>query len=127
MRKKFMKTVTTKSRMSGRSSSGRMGNGMVKKHYLKSRPACKVTFTLPKAAAPEAKKVNISGDFNNWDKEHTLMKRLKGGDFTITIELEKGKEYRFRYLIDNKRWENHWHADKYLPNHFGGNDSVVII
>jgi hypothetical protein len=28
-------------------------------------------------------------------------------------------------LIDGQRWDNDWAADAYLPNSFGGDDSVV--
>jgi hypothetical protein len=41
--------------------------------------------------------------------------------------LETGREYRFKYLIDGKRWENDWHADRYEPNIYGTDDSVVVI
>lgn len=73
-----------------------------RKQYLKSRPVCRVTFRLPKKAAPDAKGVTIVGDFNNWDKALTPMKRLKNGDFTVTLELEKGREYRFRHLYPSE-------------------------
>jgi 1,4-alpha-glucan branching enzyme len=69
----------------------------------------------------------IVGDFNKWDTKATPLKRMRNGDFSVTLELEKGREYRFRYLIDNVKWENDWHADKYLPNAFGCDDSVVIV
>ena len=99
----------------------------IKKQYLKSRPACKVTFRLPKEAAPHAQKVSIVGDFNNWDGGAAVMKRLKNGDFTITMELETGREYCYRYLIDATKWENDWWADRYRPNPFGCDDSVIIL
>jgi 1,4-alpha-glucan branching enzyme len=102
-------------------------NGGFKKEYLKSRPVCRVTFRLPKEAAPEAQKVTIVGEFSNWDKKSYPMKRLKDGGFTITIELENGREYCFRYLVDGRKWINDWYADKYLKNPFGGEDSVVIV
>ncbi|NOZ24585.1 MAG: hypothetical protein GXO94_00605 [Nitrospirae bacterium] len=99
----------------------------IKKQYLKTRPVCRVTFRLPKEAAPDARKVSIVGDFNNWDKGSAVMKRLKNGDFTITMELETGREYCYRYLIDATRWENDWWADRYRPNPFGCDDSVVVL
>ncbi len=102
-------------------------NSGFKKEYLKSRSVCKVTFRLPKEAALRVKKVTIVGEFNNWDKESNQMKRLKDGNFLLTVELAKGKEYRFRYLIDGNRWINDWYADKYLKNPYGGEDSVVIV
>jgi len=99
----------------------------IKKQYLKSDGWCNVTFVLPKDAAPNAKVVTIVGDFNNWSYTDTQMKKLKNGDFKITLKLHKNKEYRFRYLIDSNRWENDWYADSYVPNAFGGEDSIVIV
>ncbi|MCK5505495.1 MAG: isoamylase early set domain-containing protein [Thermodesulfovibrionia bacterium] len=55
------------------------------------------------------------------------MKKLKNGNFKITLKLSRNREYRFRYLIDADRWENDWHADKYVPNSFGCDDSLVIV
>ena len=99
----------------------------LKKQYLKSNSACKVTFRLPKNAAPDAVSVSIVGEFNNWDMSEHQMKKLKNGDFSATIELPCNREYRFRYLIDSSRWENDWCADKYLPNKHGSDDSVVVV
>lgn len=98
-----------------------------KKQYIKSGKACKVTFRLPKAAAPDARIVTVVGDFNNWNVSETKMKKLKNGDFTTTLELHCNREYRFRYLIDSSRWENDWSADKYVRNRYGSDDSVVVI
>ena len=36
-----------------------------------------------------------------------------------------GRRYRFRYLLDGRRWENDWEADDYVDNDHGGQDSVV--
>lgn len=99
----------------------------IKKQYLKSRPVCKVTFRLPKEAAPDAKQVTIVGEFNNWNKKATVLKRQKNGNWVVTLELEPGREYRYRYLIDNSCWENDWFADRYVSNPYGCDDSVVII
>lgn len=99
----------------------------IRKIYLKSRPACRVTFRLSKDAAPDAQGVAIVGDFNNWDTTASPMKKLKNGDFTITLELSRDREYRFRYLIDGNHWENDWNADKYVRNPYGCDDSVVIV
>jgi 1,4-alpha-glucan branching enzyme len=99
---------------------------MCKKQYLKTR-VCKVTFSLPAEAAASADSVHVVGDFNRWQESATPMKRLKDGSFSVTILLERGKEYEFRYLVDAKRWENDWQADKYAPNHYGVENSVVVV
>ncbi|HDH12388.1 MAG TPA: hypothetical protein ENG83_09400 [Nitrospirae bacterium] len=97
------------------------------KQYNKSGSKCKVTFRLPKEASPDAQKVTIVGDFNKWDISQTPMTRLENGDFLATLDLDSKREYRFKYLIDGNHWENDWHADKYVPNAFGSDDSVVIV
>lgn len=108
-------------------SSGAQTAGM-KKEYLKSRPACKVTFRMSGSSAPDARQVCVAGDFNQWDTRALPMKRLKNGDYTAQIELPTGREYQFRYCIDDVRWENERHADRYVPTPFGdGENSVVVV
>lgn len=97
------------------------------KKYVKNSRSCKVTFRLPKEAAPNARMVTIVGDFNNWKITETKMTKLKSGDFKVTVEMPCNREYSFRYLVDSNNWENDWFADKYIPNQFGGEDSVVIV
>lgn len=87
----------------------------IKKKFLKSKPVCKCTFSLPKEAAPEASKVALVGDFNDWTPEEHLLKKLKSGEFKIEIDLEVGQKYQYRYLIDDEKWENDWQADEYIP------------
>ncbi len=95
---------------------------MIKKQFLKSKPVCKATFTLP---APEAKEVAILGEFNNWNvAEGVQMKKAKG-TFKAVVELEAGKEYQFRYLVDGETWVNDGEADAYAPTPFGVENSVV--
>ena len=99
----------------------------LEKRSLKTRPVTKVTFRLPQAAAPDADKVHLVGDFNGWRTDATPMKRLKNGEFKVTVDLEAGREYQFRYLIGDDTWENDWEADKYVPNEFGTEDSVIVV
>lgn len=97
---------------------------MLKKQFLKSKPVCKVTFTLPEQIKAES--AYLVGDFNNWDEKATAMKKAKkNGQFSITLELETGRDYQFRYLVNGTDWHNDWNADKYVPNPFSGDNSVV--
>lgn len=99
----------------------------IKKAYSEKKPECKVTFKLEKAYTDSAKHVVLAGDFNNWDEQGTEMKQQKNGDFSVTITLKNGKEYQFKYLINDKDWVNDPKADKYVPNAFQGENSVVVI
>lgn len=99
----------------------------LKKKYLKSKPVCKVSFEVPKEAANSAEKICIVGEFNDWDEKATPMKKLKNGKFTATLDLSTGKEYQFRYLVDDSEWENDWQADKYVPTTFGDCENSVVV
>ncbi len=96
----------------------------VQKQFLKSKQACKVTFSLPKETVDGAKEVKVLGDFNNWEKEKGIPMKAKNGTYSASLELALGKEYQFRYLIDND-WENDWEAEEYAPSPFGVYNCVV--
>jgi len=100
----------------------------LKKQNVKGKSSlCRVTFSIPKGAVKSAKKVTLVGDFNNWDTHATPMKKQKDGSFSVSINLEKGREYQFRYLIDGKTWENDWVADKYVATVYGGAENSVVV
>lgn len=84
-----------------------------------------VTFDLP--AAMQADEIALCGDFNSWSTIETKLKRAKSGVWRVTVPLQAGRSYRYRYLLDGVRWENDWGADGYAPNPFGTYDSVVNV
>ena len=98
---------------------------MLKKAYLKAGGKCRVTFKLP--GEVQAQGVFLCGDFNNWERASHPMNQLKDGSFSLTVTLETGRQYRFRYLLDGEKWENDWEADGYVPNEFGTEDSIVEV
>jgi 1,4-alpha-glucan branching enzyme len=99
---------------------------MFTKKYHKTKPLCKVTFKVLKKDIGPAESVKIIGEFNNWDEQATPMKRLKNGDFSYMMNLEKDKSYQFRYLVDDERYINDKDADIFLPSPYPGVDNSVI-
>ncbi len=77
--------------------------------------------------APNASNVHVVGEFNNWSEQDSPLKQLKNGSFSATIDLEQGREYQFRYLIDGNVWENDDEADKYVTSPMGSENSVVSV
>ena len=93
---------------------------------IKSRGArgrASVTFTIDPGVG--AQSAAVCGEWNDWSADADVMRRDAEGGFSTTVDLEAGRAYRFRYLLDGERWDNDWAADAYLPNDFGGDDSVV--
>jgi len=73
----------------------------------------------------DAKKVSVVGEFNKWNAKSNPLKKLKNGNFKGTIDLETGKKYQFRYLVDGVH-KNEEKADAYVYNDFAGTDNSVI-
>ena len=98
------------------------GKMAIKKQFLKSKPICKVTFSLD---APEAGKVAVVGDFNGWDPKAGALKKLKGGTFKGNFNLPTGNSYEFRYLVDGS-FTNDGQADRLQWNDNGGTENGVL-
>jgi len=98
---------------------------LLKKNYYKGGKSCRVWFYLPPDV--NAEEAFLVGDFNEWNKSAEPMKKRKDGTFYTAVTLEVGKEYQFRYFLDNYRWENDWDADVYVPNERGTENSVVKV
>ena len=85
----------------------------------------KTLFSITQEAANNAQTVNLAGDFNNWDKDVTVMKfDKKSKTFSAEIELEKGV-HQFRYIFDGNIWGN----DPNLPkeeNDLGINSVIEV-
>ena len=100
-------------------------NIMLAKKYSKDKKNCVITFDLP--AEVNAQTVLLCGDFTEWADASKEMEQQEDGSFSITVSLPAEREYAFRYLLDNERWENEPEADDYAPNPFGSQKSVIKV
>lgn len=66
------------------------------------------------------------GEFNDWNMFSLPMKKQRDGSFKLVLDLEAGRSYQFRYLLDSYRWENDWNADNYAFSEFGNCENSVI-
>lgn len=82
----------------------------------------RVLFSLP---CFQAESIHVVGDFNAWIPGATPLRPCEYG-WCVVLELPVGWAYRYRYLVNGSRWLNDWHADRYVPNTHGGDDSVVV-
>lgn len=98
---------------------------MIYKEPLPDGQHVAVTFELPSAIWAE--RVTLVGDFNNWDSTSDEMRQARSdGNWRITLILETGRQYQFRYLVNGRDWHNDWHADQYAPNEYGTDNSVLV-
>jgi hypothetical protein len=87
----------------------------------------KVTFILPAEIVAGATEGLLLGEFNNWDKENGFsLRKYKDGSMKATVELEAGKSYEYRYLLDGGRWVNDASASAYNPVFGLGVENCVV-
>ena len=94
----------------------------IKKQFVKTKPVCKVTFSVD---AKEAKSASVVGDFNSWNPDDGILNKLKNGTFKGVFDLDKDASYEFKYFIDGA-YINEAEADAYRYNAFAGTDNSVV-
>ena len=96
------------------------------KQFLKSRPVCKVRFSISAEEANGASEGCVVGEFNEWNAAASPLKLQKDGSLTAVLEIPTGREYRFRYLVGKHRWLNEPEADGYEYCSFAGCDNSLL-
>jgi len=75
--------------------------------------------------APDAKLVQLAGDFTGWEGGALTLKKLKGGLWKTTVSLAPGR-YSYRLLVDGQ-----WRDDPQCPhreaNTFGGENCICVV
>ncbi len=99
----------------------------IEKKFLKAKPVCKVKFTLEGEQYNDISSIVLVGDFNEWKIGETPLKKAKTGPWSVTLDLESGKNYEFRYLIDGTNWENDPEADGLQDSGLGSENSVLSL
>ena len=96
---------------------------MVKKNADKADKV-KVTFVLPYTEGQPV--VAVAGDFNEWSRDsHKFVKR-NNGTCSVSLVVDGGKRYRFRYVGEDGVWFNDEAADAYEASEHGGENCVLL-
>ncbi len=91
---------------------------------VKGAPLVQVTFTLPESLW--ADQIHLVGDFNNWNRTSHPLGRDRQGRWTLTVDLERGRAYQFRYLCDGHKWTSLYPAEAYVRGPDGIDNFVVV-
>jgi 1,4-alpha-glucan branching enzyme len=94
----------------------------IKKQFIKTKPVCKVTFSVE---AKEANIASVVGDFNNWNPADGELSKLKNGTFKGNFDLQIDASYEFKYLIDGN-FVNEPESDSFKWNDFAGAENGVL-
>jgi len=89
-----------------------------------SAPAVTSEGVMFSIEAPNAERVQLAGDFNDWTVDGNEMEAM-GGVWKKIVKLPPGR-YRYRYVVDG-RWQNDPLNAAIEPSPYGGDDSVLVM
>lgn len=88
---------------------------------LRSCRLVTVEFVMP--ACVGAATADLVAEFAAWVP--LGMDRRDDGSFVVSLRLEPGRSWRYRFLLDQERWINDWTADDYVSGDDGQCWSVL--
>ena len=94
----------------------------IKKQFVKTKPVCKVAFSVE---AKEANHASVVGDFNNWNSAEGTLNKLKNVTFKGVFDVNRNASYEFKYVIDGT-FVNEPEADSFKWNAFAGAENSVL-
>ena len=119
------------------------GAGAIKSPALAATPgltssqaAVPVTQTSPPTApktsnvsfayvGPDAKRVSLCGEFNDWSPDASPMTRQEGGRWETALTLRPGR-YQYKFVVDGQ-WMHDPNARENILNQHGSFNSVVEV
>jgi hypothetical protein len=75
--------------------------------------------------APEAREVNVAGNFNDWRAEAAPLKNTGEGEWVGRLMLRAG-QYEYRFVVDGQ-WREDAQATQRVANPHGGFNSVLMV
>ncbi len=76
--------------------------------------------------APDARSVQVLGDFNHWSRDVNLMQRGVDGRWRVTTLLPPGR-YVYAYLVDGRRFRRDPMRDAVEDRDFGVTGSELVV
>lgn len=83
--------------------------------------------------SPDAKRVSLVGDFNDWSADDIIMAKNRSGDWRTEVPLKPG-HYEYKYVVDGN-WVcdpgcarcPHKHCPACVTNPFGTMNRVIEV
>jgi hypothetical protein len=78
--------------------------------------------------APNARKVAVVGDFNDWDSEHAAYQaeHRGGGVWSVTAPVPVG-HHRYSFVVDDSLWVTDPTAPRMLDEDYGRPNSALVV
>ena len=101
------------------------GGNVPAKGQVPSEGLHQVTFRYQPAG--KVNKVTLAGSFNDWNADKTPMAGPdKNGEYSFTLLLPAG-DYQYKFVADGNWITDRAHADSFVDDGFGGQNSVIKV
>ena len=81
--------------------------------------------TVFKYYAPQAKRVTLTGSFNEWNPKKLTAKKDSKGNWTVKVSLKPGT-YEYKFIVDGS-WLNDPNCTRCVPNSFGTANCLIEV
>ncbi len=78
-----------------------------------------------RAFLPQAKQVNVAGDFNNWNVKEYPLRKDHRGNWNGYVTLKPGR-YQYRFYVDG-RWVDDPQARETVSNGLGSRNAILEV
>lgn len=75
---------------------------------------------------PNARTVQVAGDFNGWNPARTALEQISDGAWAVTIPLTPGR-YEYMFVVDGKQWIADPFAAEQNDDGFGSRNAVLDV
>jgi hypothetical protein len=75
---------------------------------------------------PDARTVQVAGDFNGWNPTQTSLAQLSSGAWAVTLPLEPGR-YKYKFVVDGSMWVDDPFAIEQEDDGFGARNAVIDV
>lgn len=78
--------------------------------------------------APTARKVQVVGDFNDWDASHEEYhaQHRGGGVWSVTATIPEG-HHRYSFVVDDSLWVTDPSAPRLVDDDYGASNSALVV
>ena len=106
-------------------ATGRVEVAVDRSGSTKPGPRRSVQFVL---VAPTARKVQVVGDFHDWDASHQeyLAQHRGGGVWSVTAAIPEG-HHRYSFVVDDSLWVADPAAPRVLDDDYGLPNSAIVV
>ena len=74
-----------------------------------------------------ASSVSLAGDFNEWSRLATPLKRNGDGLWSTEIVIRQAGRFEYKFVVDNQHWIEDPSNGVKAPDNHGGLNSVLVI